>query len=80
MVIVPSVIFSYPSGRLVEVDVASLVVEDMAAVMTLLFGDSNVFVRDAAADKVLLGSVLLVGATKVAVIDDNDAESCLYPL
>ena len=41
MVIVPSVIFSYPSGRSVEVEVASLVVEDMAAVM-ILFGD-NVF-------------------------------------
>ena len=106
MVIVPSVIFSYPSGRLVEeVEVALLVVEDMAAVMTLLgnnvfvaptpswwwwvFGDVMVLsMRDAAADKVLLGSVLLVGATKVAVIDDNftatrwynDVESCLYPL
>lgn len=40
MVIVPSVIFSYPSGRLVEeVEVDSLVVEDMAAVMTLIGDD-----------------------------------------
>ena len=43
MVIVPSVIFSYPSGRVVEevavVVVVALVVEDMAAVMTLFGND-----------------------------------------
>lgn len=39
-----------------------------------MFGDVMcVSMRDAAADKVLLGSVLLVRATKeVAVIDDDD--------
>ena len=47
-----------------------------------MFGDVMMMglSRDAAADKVLLGSVLFVRATKVAVKDDNDAESCLYPL
>ena len=39
-----------------------------------MFGDVKMMglsMKDAAADKVLLGSVLLVGATKVAVIDDD---------